>query len=189
MHTTPTTPTLADLNQTMIRVQIAALETLERCMTDPESTGNEKTDKAKSTERNRQRMAAAQALIHCRTMFRELRERREQSHRIRQDERQASKKAIYERAHLRRLHRQYPGEYDDPDAPSTSRAPEGSGFLPPSPLEGEGGRRSQSVGRMRGSSEPPNPQSAPPTKPIPTPVGRSLAAQIIALAGSNQSLS
>ncbi len=117
MHTTPTTPTLADLQQTMIRVQIAALETLERCMTDPESTGNEKTDKAKSTERNRQRMAAAQALIHCRTMAREIRESEAQTHRITEEKRQIAKKVKHELASLRRLHRQYPGEYDDPDAP------------------------------------------------------------------------
>jgi len=91
--------------------------------------------------------------------------------------RQTSKKAIYERAHLRRLHRQYPGEYDDPDAPA------------PSPPRGRRWSCADSAhDRMRGSPEPPNPQSAPPTKPIPTPTGRSLAAQIIALAGSTQSL-
>jgi hypothetical protein len=113
-------------------------------MADPEPSGNEKTDKLKSIERNRQRMAAAQALIHCRTMARELREAEAQTHRIAEDERQAGKKAVYERARLRRLHRQYPGEYEDPDALVTSRAPEGSGPLPPSPQtddqSGEGGR-------------------------------------------------
>ncbi len=61
------------LKLTMIRVQTKALQTLERLMDDPEPTGNEKADKAKATERNRQRLAANQTLIHCRTAEREQR--------------------------------------------------------------------------------------------------------------------
>ncbi|MFU8829212.1 MAG: hypothetical protein ACNA8P_07225 [Phycisphaerales bacterium] len=56
---------------TMLRVQTKALETLERLMDDPEPTGDEKKDAERSRERNRQRLAANQALIHCRTMARE----------------------------------------------------------------------------------------------------------------------
>jgi len=167
-------------------------------MAEPESTGNEKTDKARSTERNRQRMAAAQALIHCRTMARELRESEAQTHRIAEEKRQIVKKAKHELASLRRLHRQYPGEYDDPDAPAPSPQTHDQ--------SGEGGRRSHSVGRMRGRSEPSDHQSTPPSgcsadpspqpspsrgegaKPIPTDTGKSIAAQIVALAGTTQRL-
>ena len=56
---------------TMLRVQTKALETLERLMDDPEPTGDEKKDAAQSRERNRQRLAANQTLMHCRTMARE----------------------------------------------------------------------------------------------------------------------
>jgi hypothetical protein len=169
MHTTPNLaqPTIADLKRTMIRIQIAALETLERCMADPEPSGNEKTDKAKSIERNRQRMAAAQALIHCRTMARELRESEAQSHRIAEDERQASKKAIYERARLRRLHRQYPGEYEDPDAPGgfaeCGMLKQSLSMIPQSPEEHAQTSliMAPQVGcRMRGRPESPSDQSA-----------------------------
>ncbi|MFI4853817.1 MAG: hypothetical protein ACIAQF_02425, partial [Phycisphaerales bacterium JB065] len=61
------------LELTMIRVQTKALETLERLMDDPEPTGNEKQDRFEATKRNRQRLAANQVLIHCRTAEREKR--------------------------------------------------------------------------------------------------------------------
>ncbi|MFI4854503.1 MAG: hypothetical protein ACIAQF_05940, partial [Phycisphaerales bacterium JB065] len=61
------------LELTMIRVQTKALETLERLMDDPEPTGNEKQDRFEATKRNRQRLAANQVLIHCRTAAREKR--------------------------------------------------------------------------------------------------------------------
>ncbi|MFI4853974.1 MAG: hypothetical protein ACIAQF_03215 [Phycisphaerales bacterium JB065] len=208
MHTTPNTlkpsePTLRDLQQVMIRVQIKALETLERLMDDQELTGNEKVDKAKAIERNRQRMSATQTLVHCRAMQRELRERREQSHRIRQDERQAAKKAPHELASLRRLHKLHPDEYDNPDT------------TPPSPLRGRRWSCAASAqDRMRGRSEPsdrsdttnlnqaatPTPSQHWPTsaqchkehreapKPFPTNIGKTLAAQIIAVAGSTRGL-
>ena len=87
-------------------------------MDDQELTGNQKADKAKATERNRQRMSATQTLIHCRTVLRELREKREQSHRIKQDERAAQQKATHQLATLRRLHKLHPDEYNNPDAHS-----------------------------------------------------------------------
>ncbi|MFI4855312.1 MAG: hypothetical protein ACIAQF_10100 [Phycisphaerales bacterium JB065] len=211
MHTTPDTTelTLRDFQQVMIRVQIKALETLERLMDDQELTGNEKVDKAKATERNRQRLSATQTLVHCRAVQRELRERRELAHRIRQDERLAAKKAPHELASLRRLHKLHPDEYDNPDT------------TPPSPLAGEGGDRSQIDRRMRGrsgatggspaSAGPDQPEHRPdhttpthsqhwPTsadchkehqespKPFPTKIGKTLAAQIIAVAGSTRGL-
>ena len=119
MHTTisQSEPTLADLITVMIRIQIAALETMQRCMQDQKSTGDEKKDLAESTKLNRQRMAAAQILTHCRTMFREIREAEAQQHRIAEEKKQSERKAIYDLASRRRLHKTYPGEYDDPDAP------------------------------------------------------------------------
>ena len=95
MHTTipSSSPTLADLKQVMIRIQIAALETLERCMQNLELTGDDKKDRAAATALNRQRMSATQTLLHCRTMFRELREAELQEHRIAQEKKQAEKKA------------------------------------------------------------------------------------------------
>jgi len=151
MHTTipSSEPTLADLTSVMIRVQIAALETLQLCMQDPESTGDEKKDRAEATKLNRKRMAATQTLLHCRTMFRELREAEAQTHRIAEEKKQSERKAIYDLASRRRLHKTYPGEYDDPDAPTPVPAP--------SPLEGEGGRASD---RMRGRPESSDDQSA-----------------------------
>ena len=121
MHTTisQSEPTLADLQRVMIRIQIAALETMERCMQDQKSSGDEKKDRAQSATLNRQRMAAAQTLTHCRTMFREIREAEAQTHRIAEEKRQSKKQAIYELASLRRLHQTYPGQYDDPDAPGS----------------------------------------------------------------------
>jgi hypothetical protein len=60
-----------ELELAMLRAQTRALETLERLMNDPEPTGNGKSDKARATERHRQRLAANQVLIHCRTAQRE----------------------------------------------------------------------------------------------------------------------
>ncbi|MFI4855054.1 MAG: hypothetical protein ACIAQF_08780, partial [Phycisphaerales bacterium JB065] len=178
MHTTPDTEintdttqlTLRDLQQVMIRVQIKALETLERLMDDQELTCNEKVDKAKAIERNRQRLSATQTLVHCRAVQRELRERRELAHRIKQDERLAAKKAPHELASLRRLHKLHPDEYDNPDRSfggamaHAENKTEGAGHadnsspvkpLPPSPLRGRRWSCADSAqDRMRGRSEP-----------------------------------
>ncbi len=145
MHTTisQSSPTLADLKQVMIRIQIAALETLERCMQNLEPTGDDKKDRAQAQQLNRQRMSATQTLLHCRTMFRELREAELQEHRIAEEKRQAEKKAIFDLANLRYLHRIYPNQYDNPDAPAPSPATDNQ--------FGEGGRASD---RMRGRPEP-----------------------------------
>jgi hypothetical protein len=117
MHTTnsQSEPTLADLISVMIRMQIAALEALQLCMKDPESTGDEKKDRAEALKLNRKRMAATQTLLHCRTMFREIREAEAQTHRITEEKRQFAKKAKHDLAQLRRLYHQYPNEYDNPD--------------------------------------------------------------------------
>ena len=161
MHTTPDTLkpselTLRDLQTVMIRVQIKALETLERLMDDQKLTGDEKVDKAKAIERNRQRLSATQTLVHCRAVQRELRERRELAHRIKQDERLAAKKAPHELASLRRLHKLHPDEYDNPDRSfggamaHAENKTEGAGHAdngspvgppPPSPFGGGRGRR------------------------------------------------
>ncbi|MFG0291852.1 MAG: hypothetical protein ACF8MJ_01720 [Phycisphaerales bacterium JB050] len=156
------------LELTMIRVQTKALETLERLMDDPEPTGNEKQDRFEATKRNRQRLAANQVLIHCRTAERE-----------------------------KRL------------AMSNTKGD------PPSPLRGRRWSCADSAqDRMRGRSEPsdrsdttnlnqaatPTPSQHWPTsaqchkehreapKPFPTKIGKTLAAQIIAVAGSTKGL-
>ncbi len=154
MHTTisQSSPTLADLKQVMIRIQIAALETLERCMQNLEPTGDDKKDRAQAQQLNRQRMSATQTLLHCRTMFRELREAELQEHRIAEEKRQAEKKAIFDLANLRYLHRIYPNQYDNPDAPAPSPATDNQ--------FGEGGDRSQIDRRMRGRPESSNDQSS-----------------------------
>ena len=185
MHTTipSSEPTLADLISVMIRMQIEALETLQRCMQDPESTGDEKKDRAEALKLNRKRMAATQTLLHCRTMFREIREAEAQTHRIAEEMKQSERKAIYDLASRRRLHKTYPGEYDDPDAPcgmamqsmamQGAESPESAEGIAklrvamphtPSPptdnQSGEGGIQPQVGCRMRGRPESSDDQSA-----------------------------
>ena len=93
MHTTPHTvesarPDTRSLKEqlheerrltqlTMQRVQRTALDTLEELMAPPMPTGDASQDAINRLERNRRRLAANQALLHCRTMARETRARRE----------------------------------------------------------------------------------------------------------------
>ncbi|XOV75426.1 MAG: hypothetical protein ACFHWZ_18875 [Phycisphaerales bacterium] len=91
MHTTPNTvdsarPDTRSLKEqlreerrlselTMQRVQRTALDTLEELMAPPTPTGDASQDAINRIERNRRRLAATQALLHCRTMARETRAR------------------------------------------------------------------------------------------------------------------
>lgn len=93
MHTTPKTvesarPDTRSLKEqlleerrltelTMQRVQRTALDTLEELMAPPAPTDDASQDAVNRLERNRRRLAANQALLHCRTMAREARARRE----------------------------------------------------------------------------------------------------------------
>ncbi|XOV74282.1 MAG: hypothetical protein ACFHWZ_12050 [Phycisphaerales bacterium] len=61
---------------TMIAAQTKALETLMACMTPIKTTGDAKLDAFYARERNRQRLAAIQTLVHIRTVQREKRMRR-----------------------------------------------------------------------------------------------------------------
>ncbi|MFI4854085.1 MAG: hypothetical protein ACIAQF_03770 [Phycisphaerales bacterium JB065] len=142
MHTTPETIETSELlavrhqielerlrlELTMIRVQTKALETLERLMDDPEPTGNQKQDRFEATKRNRQRLAANQVLIHCRTAEREKR--------------------------LAKTNRQQK-RLEPNRASDGSQAPEKDMPTPPSPLRGRRWSCADSAqDRMRGRSEP-----------------------------------
>ncbi|MCR9216056.1 MAG: hypothetical protein NXI14_02525, partial [bacterium] len=61
---------------TMIAAQTKALETLVHCMKPVQTTGDTKLDAFYARERNRQRLAAIQTLLHIRTVQREKRLRR-----------------------------------------------------------------------------------------------------------------
>lgn len=61
---------------TMVAAQTKALETLIACMAPIENTGDTKLDSFHARERNRQRLAAIQTLLHIRTVQREKRLRR-----------------------------------------------------------------------------------------------------------------
>ena len=58
---------------TMITAQTKAMEALIYCMTPLQSTGDAKIDAFYAKERNRQRLAATQTLLHIRTVQREKR--------------------------------------------------------------------------------------------------------------------
>ena len=58
---------------TMITAQTKAMEALIYCMTPLQSTGDSKLDAFYAKERNRQRLAAIQTLLHIRTVQREKR--------------------------------------------------------------------------------------------------------------------
>lgn len=113
MHTTPKTdesarPDTRSLKEqlreerrltelTMQRVQRTALDTLEELMAPPTPTGDASQDAINRLERNRRRLAANQALLHCRTMAREARARREARRKARakaERETKSSKKPV-----------------------------------------------------------------------------------------------
>ncbi|XOV76325.1 MAG: hypothetical protein ACFHWZ_05200 [Phycisphaerales bacterium] len=56
---------------TMVAAQTKAMETLMACMTPIQTTGDTKLDAFYARERNRQRLAAIQTLLHIRTVQRE----------------------------------------------------------------------------------------------------------------------
>ena len=113
MHTTPNTvdsarPDTRSLKEqireerrltqlTMQRVQRTALDTLEELMAPPTPTGDASQDAINRIDRNRRRLAATQALLHCRTMARETRARREARRKARakaERESKSSKKPV-----------------------------------------------------------------------------------------------
>jgi hypothetical protein len=118
---------------TMITAQTKALEALIYCMTPIQSTGDAKIDAHYAKERNRQRLAATQTLLHIRTVQREKRLRRTM---------RAKAKAKAERSEANR-------------ASDGSQAPKQKMPGPPSPLRGRRWSCADSAqDRMRGRSEP-----------------------------------
>jgi len=141
---------------TMVAAQTKALETLVHCMKPVQTTGDTKLDAFYARERNRQRLAAIQTLLHIRTVQREKRLRRAM---------RAKAKAKAERLEPNRASdgsQATKKEMPAPPAPSKGGVvrSEADGHVDngstvatpaPSPLAGEGGRVS---GRMRGRPEP-----------------------------------
>jgi hypothetical protein len=152
---------------TMITAQTKAMEALIYCMTPLQSTGDTKLDAFYARERNRQRLAATQTLLHIRTVQREKRLRRTM---------RAKAKAKAERLEPNRASdgSQAPKQnMPTPPAPTkdaTVRA-EGAGHAdngstPPSPLRGRRWSCADSAqDRMRGRPEPSDrPEYPPPRK-------------------------
>ncbi len=141
---------------TMVAAQTKALEALVHCMKPVQSTGDTKLDAFYARERNRQRLAAIQTLLHIRTVQREKRLRRAM---------RAKAKAKAERSEPTRAS---DGSQDPPKGAMVgAEGHADNGSTAPSPLAGEGGRDS---GRMRGRPEPsdrPNADAPPPQQPTP----------------------
>jgi len=161
---------------TMVAAQTTALEALAYCMKPVQTTGDPKLDAFYARERNRQRLAAIQTLLHIRTVQREKRLR--QTTRAKQKANAKSTKGTTKGAMV--------GAEGEGHADSSSTVP--------SPLAGEGGRAS---GRMRGRSETSDHSKCSehartslsmPPKPFPTPSRSAPAARIIADAGSPNGL-
>ena len=153
---------------TMVAAQTKALEALVHCMKPVQSTGDTKLDNFYARERNRQRLAAIQTLLHIRTVQREKRLRRAM---------RAKAKAKAERSEPNRASdgsqapkQKMPTPPAPPKGAMVGAEGEGhadNGSTAPSPLAGEGGRDS---GRMRGRPEPsdrPNADAPPPQQPTP----------------------
>ncbi len=136
---------------TMVAAQTKAMEALIYCMTPLQSTGDSKLDAFYAKERNRQRLAATQTLLHIRTVQREKRLRRTM---------RAKAKAKAERSEPNRASdgsQATKQKMPTPPAPSKGGVVRSeadghvdNGLTAPSPLTGEGDRAS---GRMRGRSE------------------------------------
>ena len=126
---------------TMVAAQTKALETLMACMTPIKSTGDSKLDNFYARERNRQRLAAIQTLLHIRTVQREKRLRRAM---------RAKAKAKAERSEPNRASdgsqapkQKMPTPPAPPKGAMVGAEGEGhadNGSTAPSPLAGEGGR-------------------------------------------------
>ena len=153
---------------TMVAAQTKALETLVHCMKPVQTTGDTKLDAFYARERNRQRLAAIQTLLHIRTVQREKRLRRAA---------RAKAKAKAERLEPNRASdgsQATKQKMPAPPAPSKGGVVRSeadghvdSGSTPPSALASEGGRERD---RLRGRPEPsdrPNADAPPPPQPTP----------------------
>ena len=108
---------------TMIAAQTKAMESLIYCMTPVKTTGDTKLDNFHARERNRQRLAAIQTLLHIRTVQREKR--------LRQTMRAKAKAKAERVAKGGVVRSEADGHVDNGSTVATPA---------PSPLAGEGGR-------------------------------------------------
>ena len=161
----------------LVIAQTKALEALMTCMVPLQTTGDAKLDAFHARERNRQRLAATQTLLHVRTVMREKR--------------------------LRRTTRANPNAKADPDTKAAANAATGGAMVgaegedhadnsspvapvAPSPLAGEvGSNRSSLGGRMRGQSALTSPHGGFPES-VHQPTSR--VKQTIAAAGAPTSI-
>jgi hypothetical protein len=178
MHTTPkdSSPTTAELRETyrrerletkivMQRAQKKALEILMDLMDEPEPTGDPKKDAIEHRERNRRRLAANQALIHCRTAQREQRIARN------------------ERLKLNKLKPRLTSE----DIQLAAMVTEGLLRLQLLQDQERKAKAEESQSPEAATPTPaPDPNPSPPIKPFPTQIGRTIASQIISAAGSTR---
>ncbi len=143
---------------TMVAAQTKALETLMACMTPIKSIGDSKLDAFYARERNRQRLAAIQTLLHIRTVQREKRLRRAM---------RAKAKAKAERVAkgtTKDATAQAEGAgHADNGSPAGSSAPSPQRGRRWQPTEG----RMTDEGAVDASPSIPNAQSAPPPQPTP----------------------
>lgn len=162
MHTTPNTvdsarPDTRSLKEqireerrltqlTMQRVQRTALDTLEELMAPPTPTGDASQDAINRIDRNRRRLAATQALLHCRTMARETRARREARRKARAKAERESKSS------------------KKPVAKPTAKQP----TIPTKPGKTLAAGLIASAGSLSSAAQPPSPSTAP-TPPDPVP--------------------
>ncbi|XHC26813.1 hypothetical protein ABWH91_05675 [Phycisphaerales bacterium ac7] len=161
---------------TMVAAQTKALEALVHCMKPIQTTGDTKLDAFYARERNRQRLAAIQTLLHIRTVQREKRLRRAM---------RAKAKAKAERLEPNRASDgSQATEQEMPTSPTPSEGAmvgaEGAGHVDngssvgssnPSPQRGRRWSGADSAqDRMRGRPEPsgcPNADAPPPQQPTP----------------------
>ncbi len=139
---------------TMIAAQTKAMETLIACMTPIKSTGDSKLDNFYARERNRQRLAAIQTLLHIRTVQREKRLRRAM---------RAKAKAKAERVAKGTTKGAMVGAEGAGHADNGSPAPSPQRGRRWQPTEG----RMTDEGAVDASPSIPNAQSVPPPQPTP----------------------
>ena len=189
MHTTPKdpSPTTAELRETyrrerletrivMQRAQKKALEILMDLMDEPEPTGDPKKDAIEHRERNRRRLAANQALIHCRTAQREQRIARNERLKLNKLKPRLTSEDIQLAAMVTEglLRLQLLQDEERKAKAAQPQPPQ-----PPAPTPAPGPPVPEPA---------PTPKPSPPIKPFPTQIGRTIASQIISAAGSTRAV-
>jgi hypothetical protein len=158
----------------MQRAQKRALEILMDLMDEPEPTGDPKKDAIEHRERNRRRLAANQALIHCRTAQREQRIARNERLKLNKLKPRLTSEDIRLAAMVTEGLLRLQILQDEERKAKAAQSPKAETPAPqPEPI----------------ASEPtPDPMPSPPIKPFPTQIGRTIASQIISAAGSTRGI-